>query len=528
MSNTSGRARLAALDWLRLLLLLLMLIGIAFRFVNLDRKVFWHDEVYTSMRAAGYTRGEIDQDLFQNRILTAPDLQQYQRLKPGSNAGDTIASLVNEDPQHPPLYFLLARFWMRIFGSSLTAVRSLPTLLSLLALPLMAGLAWELFHSRLTALLAVALLAISPFDILFAQTARQYSLLTMVAIGSSYLLLRAMRLGSRAAWGLYVLSSTIGLYTHPFFGLTLLAQGSYVLLLWGWQKLRPSRTVLVVPFPASFLAAIATTLLLYSPWIYVLLTRSGRAMATTDWARIKVGLFYLIKLWLLSFTALFFDLDFGFDNPWTYVPRIILASLVGWGLTLICRRTDRRTWLFVLTTILVPFLALVLPDLLLGGKRSAVSRYLISCYPGIQLAMAYLLAAGLQSGKFLWRGITALLVTGSILSCTVSALAETWWSKDLSYFNADVIRQLNARPAPLVICDMGSDFTNTGDLISLSYGLKPEVQFLLLGAMPRLDLGDRTPVLVWRPSPQVEDLIAKRGTRLRLISAPDRLWEVEK
>lgn len=87
---------------LRLTFLILLVLGIGFRFVNLGQKVYWHDEVYTSLRAAGWTRLEIDQEIFQNQIIPAPQLQKFQQLKPGSTATDTLHSLVVEDPQHPP------------------------------------------------------------------------------------------------------------------------------------------------------------------------------------------------------------------------------------------------------------------------------------------------------------------------------------------------------------------------------------------------------------------------------------------
>ncbi|MEO6863321.1 MAG: glycosyl transferase family 39, partial [Microcoleus sp.] len=107
--------------WLTSLLAIGILLGIGFRFFEIDRKLYWHDEVYTSIRAAGFTRQQIDDELFQNRIVPAPELQKYQRIKPGSTAADTIRSLALEDPQHPPLYFLMARLWMQQFGSSVAA-----------------------------------------------------------------------------------------------------------------------------------------------------------------------------------------------------------------------------------------------------------------------------------------------------------------------------------------------------------------------------------------------------------------------
>src|SRR4028118_195437 len=235
--------------WLMSLLAIGILLGIGFRFFELDRKLYWHDEAYTSLRAAGFTRQEIDDKLFQNRIVAAPELQKYQRIKPGSTEADTIRSLALEDPQHPPLYFLMARWWMQQFGSSLTASRSLPAILSLLSLPLMYALAQELFASNLTALLATALFALSPFDILFAQTARQYSLLTATVIGSSWLLLRAVRLRDWQNWACYSLAIVLGFYTHPFFSLTLIGHGVFIISYWLFvKKINFPGTVIISQF----------------------------------------------------------------------------------------------------------------------------------------------------------------------------------------------------------------------------------------------------------------------------------------
>ncbi|GAB1540028.1 hypothetical protein NUACC21_26970 [Scytonema sp. NUACC21] len=519
------------------------------------------------MRAAGFTRNEIDQELFQNRIVLASDLQKYQRPKLGSTPADTIQSLAIEDPQHPPFYFLIARFWMQAFGSSLTASRVLPVLFSLMGLPLMYALGLELFASPIIAILATVLLALSPFDILFAQTARQYSLLTTTAIGSSFLLLRAIRLPKLGNWGLYALSNALGFYTHPFFGLTVIAQGVYVLLL-ELPVRKPSFTGVDEPISSSgrggklgffgrgtghktviqFLLAIAGSLLLYAPWLIVLATNYQRAAATTDWTRGKVDFLYLVKLWILSFSSLFFDLDFGFDNVWNYVPRLLILLLVAVAIYTLCCRTSRGTWLFVLTSIFVPFLILVLPDLLLGGKRSAVSRYLISCYPGIQLAVAYLLGAHILQGRKFWRGIMVVVTAGAIASCTVSAFSDTWWNKDLSYSNAEVARRINAMPSPIVISDIGDDYTNTGDLISLSYLLRDNVSLLLLSQPPQLEnvtslqqslqqgeSSQRSPLrsadielLVFRPSGKFIKGLKPAQGQLVEVFIPGRLWQLRK
>ncbi|MEG3955567.1 glycosyltransferase family 39 protein [Microcoleus sp. herbarium2] len=519
--------------WLMSLLAIGILLGIGFRFFELDRKLYWHDEAYTSIRAAGFTRQEIDDKLFQNRIVPASELQKYQRIKPGSTEADTIRSLALEDPQHPPLYFLMARWWMQQFGSSLTASRSLPAILSLLSLPLMYALAQELFASNLAALLATAFFALSPFDILFAQTARQYSLLTATVIGSSLLLLRALRLRALPNWACYSLAIALGFYTHPFFSLTLIGHGVFIIAYWLFvikRKLRGHVT------NSHFFLAVTAALILYIPWIYVLATNLGRASATTDWTRVAPGWLYLVKLWTLSFTALFFDFEFGFDNIWTYLLRLPFLLLIAAAIYKICRRTSSSTWLFILTSIFVPFLLLALPDIILGGKRSAVSRYLISCFPGVQLAVAYLLASNVKNQQRFWQVILALVFTASVASCTVSAFSDTWWSKDLSYFNAEVAKIINKEAIAnrsikdtIVISDRGNDFTNMGDLLSLSYLLDKDVRLMLMSQSPDMEMLNKySAPLVLGPSEKLRSALKQNQRRLEPILQYGRLYRARR
>ncbi|MEO0854592.1 MAG: glycosyl transferase family 39, partial [Cyanobacteria bacterium J06648_11] len=102
------------------ILVALVVAGIGFRCANLDLKPYSHDEAYTSLRAVGQMRMDFDTAWLQNRTATVADLRAYQTIQPGSTAWDTVRSLELEDPQHPPLYFLLTRGWMNLFGDSVT------------------------------------------------------------------------------------------------------------------------------------------------------------------------------------------------------------------------------------------------------------------------------------------------------------------------------------------------------------------------------------------------------------------------
>jgi uncharacterized membrane protein len=135
----------------------------------------------------------------------------------------------------------------------------------------------------------------------------------------------------------------------------------------------------------------------------VLATNLQRASATTDWTRGSPGLLYLVKFWILTFTALFFGLDFGLDSIWSYLARLQFLLLIIAAIYKKCKPKISSTWLFVLRAIFVPFLMLALPDLIIGGKGYAVSLSLISCFPGVQLAVAYLLANSVKNRQRFWE-----------------------------------------------------------------------------------------------------------------------------
>jgi len=461
-------------------LIVAIALGIFFRFYALDHKLYWHDEVYTSIRATGFTGYEIDRHIFQSKLIPATDLQKYQQIKPHSSALDTIRSLQKEDPQHPPLYFLMARGWMQMFGSSIAASRFLPALLSLLALPLIYLLSRELWGSTMVGLMAMALLALSPFDILFAQTARQYGLLTVGTIGSGWALLRALRLQTRSAWAIYTGSAAIGLYTHPFFGLSLIGHGTLVILrlyrdygsgqsVWrfAWQEIK------------GFTLALIAAVIIYIPWLLVLAGNYQTAANSTSWAYAPVNLWNFAKLWLLSFTCLFFYLDWGFDNIYTYLARFPIALLIIISIYTIWQQrqhsqSEYNNALFILTSILVPFLTLAIPDLVFATLRSAVTRYLIPCFPAVQLAVAFFMTRSLRQLPLLRLspyklGLAklglAVLLTGSIFSCIVSSFSHTWWHQVPSNFNAQISDRVNSFKHPILVSDRGDDFTNMGDLI---------------------------------------------------------------
>lgn len=114
----------------------------------------------------------------------------------------------------PPLYYMLLEAWMRLFGTSEQAIRSLSVTTSILALPLLYLLGREL-GTRAQALLGSLLFSLSPFALYFAQEARAYALTLIPATAVLVTVARFLRdTRSNTALAGYAVSATLCLYVH--------------------------------------------------------------------------------------------------------------------------------------------------------------------------------------------------------------------------------------------------------------------------------------------------------------------------
>lgn len=504
--------------WARTIIFVLLVLGVFFRFVNLDHKVYWYDETITSLRISGYRQTEVVRQVFNNHEISVEDLQKYQRISPEKGLIDTARSLASEAPQHPPLYFVMARFWGQWLGNSVAVPRSLSVLISLLTFPCLYWLCLELFDSSLVGWVAITLIAVSPFHILYAQEAREYSLWTVTTLLSSATLLRAMRLNTKLSWVTYAVTLAVGLYSFTFSFLVAIGHAIYVVAI---EKFRLTKTV------AAYLLACLAGFLAFTPWLLVIIIHLFAVGRLSAWTDLELSLLSLIQEWLLNLSRIFLDLNLNYDKPLIYliIPILILEA---YSIYFVCRKTPKRIWLFLLTLIGVTGLTLILPDLLLGGRRSSVARYLIPCYLGIQLAVAYLFTTQIVFASFkqrkMWQVMIAVLISVEVVSCVFSSQAEVWWNKYESSDNPQVAHIINQANHPLLISDPG---INIGYIISLSYLLEPKVQLRLLTEpnLPQIPNNFQN-VFLYRPSESLRHQLEKKY-RVEPVYAHSNIWKLE-
>lgn len=523
------------------LIIILLVLGIFFRFVNLDKKVFWIDEVHSVVRIVGYTRTEFVQQLSQGQILSIEDLQRYQKLSPERGFSDSIKAL-GGNPEHSPLYYVLARFWMQGFSSPVIATRSLSAVISLLAFPCLYWLCLELFASPLTGWIAIALMTVSPFHVLYAQEAREYSLWAVAILLSSAALLWAIRPSDRkfpiSKWVVYATTVALGLYSHLLFLLVILVHGIYLVSTISFRD--EKARVIVVKYILATLAGV----LAFLPWLLLFINDSD---GIGGWVAKKTPITTLIQRWAINLSSLFFDVQISYPERLFDIESVndsvklgygtisiilLIVTLISYSAYFLYKKTKKQTWLLIFTLISIPGLIMVLPDLISGGQRSTIGRFLTPCYLGIQLAVAYLLTAKITANfvklwqqKF-WQLLLVILLSLGVVSCAIASQAETWWNKYSSYDNPQLAQRINQAPSPLII----SGPEKASRLTSLSYELKPNVRFFLTENPNEMKIPDSvSTIFLFRPSTEfIQALETQQGYKVQPIPPLVHLWQLVK
>ncbi|MGQ9793046.1 MAG: glycosyltransferase family 39 protein [Anaerolineae bacterium] len=304
---------------------------------------------------------------------------------------------------HPPFYYWLLHGWMYLSGDSEVAVRALSAFVDMLLVAIIYRLAGRLFGRR-AAFVAAFVAAVSPFQVYYAQEARMYALLALLGGLTAWTAVEAARYihsGEstrllRWRWlALYVVSATMGLYTHYAFpavwGAVALAGWVY---LWYHRSTENLRWLLV-----GWLLCQMFPLILYLPWLPIAM----RQLTTWPAPATALSGHVLATLWNTLTAG---PVGAQISTPWS----VVLALLTGVGLVrLILYAAPPKTVLVVLYFILPASLTVAL-------FKPAYLKFLLTAAPawciilGVALAGIYkpTVPRSLLSWVMLWAGVILL------------------------------------------------------------------------------------------------------------------------
>jgi mannosyltransferase len=318
---------------------------------------------------------------------------------------------------HPPGYFWLLHLWMGLAGRSEFALRFLSLLFGVATVALLFRFARRLGNRESKyALLAAAIVALSPLHLAYAQEVRMYAPVTFFALGSVYSFWELGRGDARRSWPLYVLTTAASLYTHYFFGFVLIFQHLYWLISWllcvrlprFWELRKPPG----VANPLAWLSAQLAVLLLYIPQIPTA-TRQVTAYANVNLEPPALGEF-LAQTWQA------FTIGLTVRAEWAGPLAALFAAVLalGLGAAIVPGREAAngkpQVLLFLAAWLTLPLAAYFA---VLQRRASFEPRYLMLITPALYLLLTWgVFALASRARPLGWLAGSALLAA-SLVGC---------------------------------------------------------------------------------------------------------------
>jgi mannosyltransferase len=318
-------------------------------------------------------------------------------------AKQPLHKVLQSEPTNPPFYYFLLHFWIRYFGTSEAALRSLSILPSLFSVWLLYIFGRRLFD-RGIAFIAAGYQAVSTFQIYYAQEARCFSLLVGILLLATLYLWKALESDSVRSrtvfFAVYAALCALALYTHFISIFFIAGHGLYVLLRRPKQLLAAGSSIFV-------------SLLLFSPWLFIMLRAAAGGGQTAR-------RYLLLKLPQAYFSFLYGDTLIPLDDEAVrHIPEtlkanwlILTAAIISVAmltpfLLKACKRwADRMVFLLVMAFVPVLLAFLVSFKVMLFDER-----YLIPASPFLYVIVAatvweiWLLAGrGGKTSRILYAG----------------------------------------------------------------------------------------------------------------------------
>jgi uncharacterized membrane protein len=448
-----------------------LVIGIYARVTHIDTKLFFQDEAFTALRVSGHSERAYRAEYFTGAVHTAGEFTALMTRDPRTGVGSVVALLAAEDPHHAPLYYVLDRLTIDALGSSIVDYRAVSVLFGLLAIAAAYFFGVTALGSRIAGGTLAALVAVSPFHVLYAQMAREYSLFACIVLLSSACAIRAIAKRQVADYVAYAVTVALGVYTDPLFALVVVAQAICAIF-----ALRRDRRALV-----AWLAAAIVGAALYAPWAANSLSHHGNIEDQLAWGATVYPVFALAQKWAFNVGAVFFDAEFA-KLSLAPIALVAIAIAASAGVYAIVRAEKSPAIVLGLALACVPVATFVTLDAIAGSHFATIPRYLSAAWLGIEILTAAALVAGFRSARArgLAIGAFAFLVAAGSTSAYIDSGYVNWWSNNDQVAFQLIAHDIDAANDPLLISQAYWHVP-----LVLAWYLKPSVPLLLFIA-PKL------------------------------------------
>lgn len=310
---------------------------------------------------------------------------------------------------HPPLYYLVLRFWIYLFGDSIIAMRSMSIVFADLNILILFFFSRDCF-SNLDApsrakvgLFAAGFLSVSAYHIHWSQETRMYTFALFLTTTSAWLLLISLRNpNSIKYWLYYAVVSCALLYTHNYGLFVVFGQGVYCLFNLMLTRTDSLKNMIVSQKFRNATISYALIFWGYVPWLPVLMFQKSQVQ----------GNYWIGKMTIWTIPDALFQLVIP-NNHYEVISRMGAALLTACILIVMFLFLRQLSWAkgLVLTGALSPIV--IASVVSLSSVSIIVTRHFLYSYIFILCIIAYVLVVRfprvVHNLLFLW--IIANLLT---------------------------------------------------------------------------------------------------------------------
>lgn len=215
---------------------LILIIFTGLRLYKIDSKNLWFDEIYSWNISQG---------------------SEVQIIS--ETSGDI----------HPPLFYIILKYWNYLFTDSIISMRLLSVIFSLASFFFLLRLLKLFKVSDLSTLIILLLFAVSPLNIYYSQEVRMLSMNSFLCLGSVYYFFELLIRGKKTSGIMYFLFTFSAFYTHYFSLLIFFTQFVVAILYFKTKNVQKSE------LKKYFLYA-ACSFILFIPWFPVFIKQSAK------------------------------------------------------------------------------------------------------------------------------------------------------------------------------------------------------------------------------------------------------------
>jgi uncharacterized membrane protein len=295
----------------------------------------------------------------------------------------------------PPVYYAMLHFWIRIFGESEIATRSLSLLGLVLATIIIIRWSEHMFKKHWLAWFTPLFFILNPMLLYYAFEVRTYGWYMFFATASLYAY-------SHKKWFWFTTSAILGFYTHTYFMFHLTAIGIHWLVFDVWKRSHTWKSITRDTAFKSFL----TIGFAMAPWLIKIIQEASR---------LKNSWYYPVDLHLVY--SLLGNMFTGYEGTpwygWTYTKYLSILLLLFGVLAYRDSKEKRRNLLFLFCVGIPLGLCVGISFI----KPLFVNRYLVSS----TIALVLVVIAAIQS----IRNATVQKICAASLLALVIGI--NWW-----------------------------------------------------------------------------------------------------